>query len=138
MREYRTSDRALPLVITLVVISIMLMTFDVRSGGEGFLGTVRSVTNRVLEPLESAGSAVINPLANLAENLSEITSLRDENDALRALLAEQQAENAANADLATRLAQVERLLQLRSGDLAGYTTTAANVVGGSIPSILHS
>lgn len=129
MREYRTTDRALPLLITLLVFSIVLMTFDVRSDGEGALGTLRSVTNRILEPIELAGAVVVNPLADMVENLGEITSLRAENEALRSRLAEQQAENAANADLAARLATLERLLQLRSGDLAAYVTTPANVVG---------
>ena len=129
MREFRTNDRALPLFITLVVLSIMIMTFDIRSDGEGAFSTLRSVTNGVLEPLEVAGSVVVNPLADLVENLSEITGLRAENQALRALLAEQQAQIAANADLDARLTVLERLLQLRSEDLADYTTTVANVVG---------
>lgn len=129
MREFRTSDRSLPLFITLVVFSIIIMTFDIRSDGEGVFSSLRSVTNTALEPLEAAGSVVVNPLADLVANLSEITSLRSENQALRALLAEQQAELAANADLAARLTVLERLLQLRSDDLADFTTTMANVVG---------
>ncbi len=129
MREFRTNDRALPLFITLVVLSIIIMTFDIRAEGEGALSSLRSVANGVLEPLETAGSIVVNPLADLVENLSEITSLRSENQALRALLAEQQAELAANADLSARLTVLERLLQLRSEDFTDFTTTAANVVG---------
>lgn len=129
MREFRTNDRALPLFITLVVFSIIIMTFDIRSEGGGVFSSLRSVTNSALEPLEAAGSVVVNPIADLVANLSEITNLRSENQALRALLAEQQAELAANADLAARLTVLERLLQLRSDDLTDFTTTMANVVG---------
>ncbi len=129
MREFRTNDRALPLVVTLVVLSIVIMTFDIRSEGEGVLATVRGATNSVLEPVERLGSVVVSPLADVIENLSEIRSLRDENEALRAKLAEEQASNAANADLAARVAVLERINDVRSEDLADYTTTAANVVG---------
>jgi len=129
MREFRTNDRALPLVVTLVVLSIVIMTFDIRSEGEGVLATVRGATNSILEPVERLGSVVVSPLADVIENLSEIRSLRDENEALRAKLAEEQARNAANADLAARVAVLERVNDVRSEDLADYTTTAANVVG---------
>jgi rod shape-determining protein MreC len=129
MREFRTTDRALPLVVTLVVLSIVIMTFDIRSEGEGVLATVRGATNTLLEPVERLGSVVVSPLADVIENLSEIRSLRDENEALRAKLAEEQARNAANADLAARVAVLERVNDVRSEDLADYTTTAANVVG---------
>ena len=129
MREFRTNDRALPLVVTLVVLSIVIMTFDIRSEGEGVLATLRGATNTILEPVERLGSVVVSPLADVIENLSEIRSLRDENEALRAKLAEEQAQNAANADLAARVAVLERVNDVRSEDLADYTTTAANVVG---------
>jgi rod shape-determining protein MreC len=129
MREFRTNDRAFPLVVTLVVLSIVIMTFDIRSQGEGVLATIRGATNSALEPVERLGSVVVSPLADVIENLSEIRSLRDENEALRAKLAEEQARNAANADLAARVAVLERVNDVRSEDLADYTTTAANVVG---------
>ena len=129
MREFRTNDRALPLVVTLVVLSIVIMTFDIRSEGEGVLATVRGATNSILEPVERLGSVVVSPLADVIENLREIRSLRDENEALRAKLAEEQARNAANADLAARVAVLERVNDVRSEDLADYTTTAANVIG---------
>lgn len=129
MREYRTSDRALPLVVTLVVLSLVIMTFDIRSDGQGVLATVRGATNTLLEPVERLGSVVVAPLADVIENLSEIRSLRDENEALRAKLAEEQARNAANADLAARVAVLERVNDVRSEDLADFTTTVANVIG---------
>lgn len=129
MRELPRSDRALPLVVTLIVLSIVIMTFDIRSDGDGVLATLRGTTNSALEPLERLGTVVIGPLADLIENLSEITSLRDENEALRAKLAEEQARNAANADLAAKVAVLERVNELRSGELTDFTTTVANVIG---------
>ena len=129
MREFRSNDRALPLVVTLVVLSIVVMTFAIRSDGKGVLATVRGATNTMLEPIERMGSVVVAPLADVIENLSEIRSLRDENEALRAKLAEEQARNAANADLAARVAVLERVNDVRSDDLADFTTTVANVVG---------
>lgn len=127
MDDYR-SDRSVPLFVTLLVIAVVIMTFDVRSEGTGLIATFREGTNRMLSPLQAAGTFVVEPVADVVDNLRQIGNLRAENDALRARLAEAQAELASVEDQLERLAVLERLqgLELAVADLV---RTNANVIG---------
>jgi rod shape-determining protein MreC len=122
------SDRTLPLVITLIVISVLVMTFDIRSRGEGVIESFRVGVNRLLGPLERLGSMVVDPLADFVDGLADITDLRAENESLRARLAESQAELAAVGDLLDRLESLEQLLDLQLA-VTAFRQTPANVIG---------
>lgn len=122
------SDRTLPLVITLIVISVLVMTFDIRSRGEGVIESFRVGVNRLLGPLERLGSMVVDPLADFVDGLADITDLRAENESLRARLAESQAELAAVGDLLDRLDTLEQLLDLQLA-VTAFRQTPANVIG---------
>lgn len=122
------SDRSLPLLITLIAVAVVIMTFDIRAGGGGVMGSFRAGTNRLLEPLQAAGSVVVDPLANLVENLGDIAGLRAENEALRGRLAEAQARIASVEDQLERLEVLERLQELEL-DVADLVRTNANVIG---------
>ncbi len=127
MRDDRR-DHSLPTFISLVAFALMLMTLDVRSQGEGVLGTIRGGANQLLAPLQAAASFVVDPLADFVGNLADLAQLRSENEALRAELADLQAIQATYEDKLARLAQLEKAmaLQLDVGDIA---TTPANVIG---------
>jgi rod shape-determining protein MreC len=127
MREFH-QDRSLPLFVTLLVLAFLLMTFDIRSERSGPFGGIRAGANQLLEPVQALASAVVNPVADLVEGLSNITSVREENDALRALLAQREAELAAVSEQLNRLERLETLLQLQdtSTDLVRIN---ANVTG---------
>lgn len=128
MFEQSGRDRTIPLLVTLLAVSIVIMTFDIRASGEGVVGSLRTGVNRILEPVQVAASAVVNPVADLVGNLRDVAGLRAENEALRAELAEAQAELASVEDRLERLEVLERLHDLEL-DLADLTTTNANVVG---------
>lgn len=121
-------DRTLPLFVTLVAIAVVIMTFDIRAGGGGMIGSFRAGTNRLLAPLQSLGTVIVNPIADLVDNLGDIAGLRAENEALRARLAEAQATMAAVEDQLERLEVLERLQGLEL-DIANLVTTNANVIG---------
>lgn len=127
MREYGR-DRSVPLFITLLVMALVVLTFDIRSNGSGVMGSIRQGTNQILSPLQRLGSAAVSPVADLVDNLRDIAGLREENESLRALLAETQARQAAlETDLA-RLEVLERLLDLQL-DVQELVRTNANVIG---------
>ncbi len=98
MLSRKRSDRALPTFITLLVVGVLLMTFDVRLEGGGVVGTLRTGTQAVVAPLQSAASRVVNPIADMVDSLSNIVSLREENAVLSAELAEAQADLVAVQD----------------------------------------
>jgi rod shape-determining protein MreC len=127
MREFR-QDRSLPLFVTLIVVAFLLMTFDLRSGGEGTLGSLRAGANNLVQPIEGVVQAVVDPMADFIDGLSDIASLRSENEALRARLAESQGELAAVGDQLQRLETLENLLDLPL-DVQAFSQTLANVTG---------
>lgn len=129
MREFR-DDRSVPLFVTLLVIAFVIMTIDVRSSGEGALDTVRNGASRLIAPVQTVGSAVVDPIARLVENLSDIAGLRNENAALRAELAQAQAELANVEQDRARLEVLEDMLGL---ELAAeeLVRTNANIIGRS-------
>lgn len=127
MREFR-QDHSLPLFVTLIVVAFLLMTFDLRSGGGGVLGSLRSGANNIVQPIEGVVQTVVDPIADFIDGLSDIATLRTENEALRARLAESEGELAAVADQLQRLEELERILDLTL-DVQAFSQTLANVTG---------
>jgi rod shape-determining protein MreC len=121
-------DRALPTLITLLVVGILLMTFDVRTNGEGVVAALRSGTQTLVSPIQQAASTVVNPIADMIDSLSNVTSLREQNAALQAELAEKQAELVAVQDQLARLQLLESIYGLEL-DEADIGRTVANVIG---------
>lgn len=128
MNPVDRSDRTLPTFVTLLVVAILLMTFDVRLQGEGVVGVMRGGAQTLLSPLQRAATVVVDPLAGFLDGLGDITSLRETNDALRTELAQAQADLAEAGDDLARLETLERLYDL---DLDGteVARTPANVIG---------
>lgn len=122
------SNHTLPTFITLVVLAVLLMTFDIRSAGEGVVGTMRGGVQTLLAPLQRGANVVMDPVADFLDGLADITSLRETNEALRAELAQAQA---AQAEVADDLARLEALEALHDLDLntTEVAETPANVIG---------
>ena len=121
-------DRTIPTLITLIVLGILLMTFDVRLQGGGALGVVRSGTQTLLAPIQKGASFVMSPITGVIDSLSNVTRLREENAVLRRELTEAHAALVAIQDQLARLELFESLYRLeRTGIEIGRTV--ANVIG---------
>ncbi len=123
-----TSDRALPTFITLLVIGVLLMTFDVRVEGRGVVEVLRTGTQSLVAPMQKAASLAVNPIADMFESLTNVASLREQNVELRAELAEAQADRVAIQDDLALLALLEQLYGLDSVD-PELGQTVASVIG---------
>jgi rod shape-determining protein MreC len=123
-----TSDRALPTFITLLVVGVLLMTFDVRVEGRGVVEVLRTGTQSIVSPLQKVASLAVNPVADLFESLANVANLRAENAALRSELAEAQAARVAIEDDLAQLAILQQLYGLDSVD-PELGQTVANVIG---------
>lgn len=121
-------DRALPTLITLLVIGVLLMTFDVRLEGGGIVGSLRSGTQALLSPVQRAAATVVNPVGDMIDSLSNVASLREENQILEAELAAATAALVAVQDDLARLEVLEQLYSLAI-DEASIGRTEANVIG---------
>ena len=128
MLTTKKSDRALPTLISLLVVGILLMTFDVRLDGGGVVGVLRTGTQAIVSPLQRLASYVVNPVSNALDSLSNVASLREQNAELSAQLAESQADLIAIQDQVAKLLLLEQLYDLGDGG-AQVGRTVANVIG---------
>lgn len=128
MLNREASDRTLPTLITLLVIGILLMTFDVRTAGGGVVGVLRTGTQTIVAPVQKAASYVVNPVADMVQSLANVATLRQENLALREHLAEAEAELIAVQDERARLNLLEQIYELENAG-SGLGRTVANVIG---------
>jgi rod shape-determining protein MreC len=120
--------RILPVLISLIVVGVLLMTFDVRSEGGGVVGSARTGAQTIIAPLQKAASFVVIPVADMIESLSNVANLREENTALRRELAAADAALIAVQDQLARLEYFEQLYEMEAaGDDIGRTV--ANVIG---------
>jgi rod shape-determining protein MreC len=128
MLSREPAGRTVPTLVTLIVVGVLLMTFDIRSEGTGVVGVLRTGTQTIAAPLQKAASYAVTPVANLINSLSNVASLREENLALRRELIEAQAEINALRDLRVR---VDLLEQIHGMEAAGSDIgrTVSNVIG---------
>ncbi|NNC92678.1 MAG: rod shape-determining protein MreC [Acidimicrobiia bacterium] len=124
--------RSTALFISLITLSFLLMTFDVRTEGGGVTGTLRDGVRTLFDPVQSAVSAVIRPVANATDALVNLAGLRAENDRLREEL--QEANRVLRETEGIR-SENEVLRELSQLDLPGELLTQSLVArvqaGGS-------
>jgi rod shape-determining protein MreC len=84
VQSFQRFDRSTSLFIALLVVAFLLATFDVRGDGTGVGTTMRDGAQTLFSPLQEVASAVTRPVVGFIDALSDIASLREENDALRA------------------------------------------------------
>ncbi len=113
MRAFGRQDRATAVVVALVVLSFLLMTFDIRSSGEGVAGTLREGTQSIFAPFQKVATRVITPVVDFVGGLVDLAGLRDENARLRQQLEEVQAELDRVAILQQQLADLQAIVNLR-------------------------
>lgn len=128
MTPRERTGRALPILITLVVVGVMLMTFDIRTEGAGVVGVLRKGTQTLMAPLQKAASYAVTPVVNLVDSLTDVGTLREENAALRRQVQDLVAELNASRDDRVRLAQLEAIFGMRATG-ADIGRTVANVIG---------
>lgn len=121
-------DRSLPTLVTLLVIGLLLMTFDVRSEGVGVTQVLRSGAQTIVAPLQKGAAFVVNPVVDLIDSLSNVATLRETNLELQRQLAEAQAQLVGQQDDLALLQLYEDLYELEaSGIDIGHTV--ARVIG---------
>lgn len=128
MLSRQPGDRTLPTLVTLLVIGLLLMTFDVRTEGGGVTGVLRSGTQAIISPLQKGTAFVVNPVVDVIDSMSNLATLREENLELRQELAELEAALVAVDDDLARLELYERLYELEATTTA-VGRTVANVIG---------
>jgi rod shape-determining protein MreC len=124
--------RSTALFISLITLSFLLMTFDVRTEGGGVTGTLRDGVRTLFDPVQSAVSAVIRPVANAADALVNLAGLRAENNRLREELQDANRILRETEGIRSENQVLRELLQLElPGELLTQSVVARVQAGGS-------
>jgi len=128
MLNRQPGDRTLPTLITLLVIGLLLMTFDIRSEGAGVTSTLRTGAQGIVSPLQKAAAFVVNPIADAIDSMTNVASLREQNLALQGEIDELDAQLVAIQDDLALFEFYEQLYDLEAtGSELGRTP--AQVIG---------
>jgi rod shape-determining protein MreC len=120
MQSFQRFDRTTSLTLLLLVIAFLLATFDVRSAGGGVGTTMREGAQTLFSPLQEAASAVTRPVVGFIDALSEIASLREENEELRL---ENEQLSAQIQQYAALEAELAHLMEINDLDIPGELPT---------------
>ncbi|MXZ06765.1 MAG: rod shape-determining protein MreC [Acidimicrobiia bacterium] len=113
------------MAITLLLVSLTLMTIDIRSTSGGYGSDLRSFAQWATGPVQSAINTVVNPIVDFSDALSNLAGLREENERLRDRIGILEREVAQVGHLQAELSELETLLALRlSDDLFGLAVPA--------------
>lgn len=124
--------RSTALFITLITLSFLLMTFDVRTEGGGVTGTLRDGARTLFDPVQSAVTAVVRPVADGVDALVNLAGLRTENDRLREQLDEANRILAETESIRAENEVLLELLQLElPEELLAQSVVARVQAGGS-------
>jgi rod shape-determining protein MreC len=135
MQSFQRFDRSTTLMVVLLVVSFLLATFDVRSDGTGVGTTMRDGVQTLFSPLQDAAAAVTRPVVGFIDALSDIASLRTENETLR-----QQNEilKAKLDQVASIEAELQHLKDINDlEDPGGLSTVVARIASSGSSSFDH-
>ena len=111
--------------MTLLILSLVLMTYDVRASSRGFGGALRSGAQFLVSPIQSGVNAVVTPIVQYADGLANLAGLRAENERLRARIGELERDVVQVSRLETQVEELRVLLDLRlEGDLQELAVNA--------------
>ena len=116
MQSFQRFDRSTTLFIALLILAFLLATFDVHADGGGVGTTMRDGAQTLFSPLQQVASAVTRPVVGFIDALSDIASLREENDSLRL---ENEKLRAEVQQFASVQAELDLLRELNDVEVAG-------------------
>ncbi|MFM8445807.1 MAG: rod shape-determining protein MreC, partial [Actinomycetota bacterium] len=106
----RGTNRARLLLVSLLVTSLLLITLDLR--GANVITAVRSASQTILAPFQSAGSAILSPIGNFFSDLFNLGNTRERIEELEKENEELKSRVILNENLEGELAQLKGVLDL--------------------------
>ena len=118
------------MLVVLVVLSFLLMTFDIRTSGGGVAGTLREGTQSVFAPVQEFATSLIAPVVDFVDGLANLAGLRDENETLRRRISELEARIDEVGTLEAELETLRRITDLTLPDETIPTQPARVIARG--------
>jgi rod shape-determining protein MreC len=126
---YRRARSTRLLVIGLVLASLMTITLDFRGGESGPLAGLGRTATGVVSPLQEAISNVFRPVTAFIQGVTEIGSLRAENQRLLEQINELRRQQQETVTLRRELVELQKLFGLT--ERLQLATIGAEVIGES-------
>jgi rod shape-determining protein MreC len=124
----RRAPRQRTLVVALALLSIVIVTVDLRSE-DGAVSAMRRTTRDVFSPVDGVVDAVVSPVADVFDGIFHAGELKDENAALRDQVAQLRSELAQVQSVIIENQELQALLELQ---VPGSTErVVAQVVSGA-------
>ena len=105
-------DRSTVTFIALVLVSLVLVTVDLRASGEGLGGTLRDGVQTAFTPVQQGVAWVTRPVVGFFEGVSDLVGIRDENRQLRLQVADLERQLAETESLQRRVDELEEILAI--------------------------
>jgi rod shape-determining protein MreC len=121
--------RARLVLILLIISALVLVTVDFRGGdggGDGPLDQARGVITSVFRPVQDGVVTLVRPIGNAASSVTDIFSVRSENERLRARIETLSERHRSVTDLERENVELRDLLNIR--DRGQLETVAAQTV----------
>ncbi|MBM3694894.1 MAG: rod shape-determining protein MreC [Actinobacteria bacterium] len=103
-------ERSTAVFVGLIVLSLMLITVDLRASGAGLGGILRDGVQAAFTPVQKAAAFVTRPVVGFFEGISDMVGLRDENRRLRLQVADLERRLAETESLQRRVEELEAIL----------------------------
>ncbi len=130
----RRTGRSRFTLVLLVLSSVTVLTLDFR--GAGFVSDLRGVASTAFDPVRSAASTVFEPLTNGWNGIVNYDDLADENERLRAEIAELEGDAVRGVDAIERAQDIEDATGLPT--VRDLGAVLARVVSGPISNFDHT
>jgi rod shape-determining protein MreC len=129
-------DRPTGVFVGLIIVSLVLITVDLRASGAGIGGTMREGVQTVFTPIQRVVSAGTRPVAEFFEDLSDIFSLRSDNRRLRDEVIDLERRLGEAENLENRVGELEAILGLEPP--AELDSIVAQVLAVGVSEFDHS
>ena len=129
MRPGSRTDRSAFVTVGLVVVSLIMMTFDLRSSSDGMGASLRNGAQFLVVPIQAGVNGVVTPVVEYVDSLASLAGLRDENERLRIRIDELEREVVHVGRLEAQVEELNVLLRLSLADDLQELAVAAEVTG---------
>jgi rod shape-determining protein MreC len=128
-------DRTIGLFLALMVLSLGLITVDLRASGAGIGGVARDAVQVVFTPVQRVFRAVTNPVVGFFEGISDLVGLRSENERLRLEVASLERKLDETGSLQARVRELESILAVEIP--TGLESITATVLARGVSEFDH-
>ena len=118
------------LVVTLVCVSLLTITLDYKQGSSGPLAGLGRTALSIVAPLQEGVTRITRPIGNFFAAVTQLPSLRDENERLQDEVAQLRNQQALSVSQLHQLEQLKGLLSLKQS--LDPPSTAAVVIASSV------